>query len=68
MKNTEEQIKQLPPELRREVEDFVVFLLERRAQKHGKKLRQDWASTLREYRDEYTSMQLQKKAMEWSGD
>ena len=68
MKNIEEQIKQLPPELRRQVEDFVVFVLERRAQKHGKKPRQDWAGTLREYRDQYTSLELQKKAMEWRGD
>ncbi len=68
MKTLEELIKELPPELQREVKDFVQFLLERRAQKHGRKLRQDWAGALRDYRDQYTSLELQKKALEWRGD
>jgi hypothetical protein len=64
----EERIRELPPELRREVEDFVEFLLERRAHKLGRKLRQDWAGALRDYRDQYTSLDLQKRALEWRGD
>jgi len=68
MENIEKRIKELPPELRREVEDFVEFLLERRAHKLGRKLRQDWAGALRDYRDQYTSLELQKKALEWRGD
>lgn len=68
MKTLEELIKELSPELRQEVEDFVQFLLERRARKHGRKLRQDWADALRGYRDQYTSLELQKKALEWRGD
>jgi mRNA-degrading endonuclease RelE of RelBE toxin-antitoxin system len=68
MKTLEESIKELPPELRREVEDFVEFLLERRARKHGRRLRQDWAGALSDYRDQFTSLELQKKALEWRGD
>ena len=68
MKSLEERIKELPPELRQEVEDFMQFLLERRARKFGRKLRQDWAGALKEYRDLYTSLELQKKALEWRGD
>ncbi|GAW90986.1 DUF2281 domain-containing protein [Calderihabitans maritimus] len=68
MKTLEEMIKELPPELQQEVKDFVQFLLERRAQKPGRKLRQDWAGALRDYRDQYTSLELQKKALEWRGD
>lgn len=68
MQNLEEMIRQLPPELQREVADFVQFLLEKRGPKAGKPLRQDWAGALREYRDQYTSMGLQKKALEWRGD
>jgi hypothetical protein len=64
----EELIKQLPPDLQKEVEDFARFLLERRAQKGGGKLRQDWAGALREYRDQFTSLELQKKSLEWRGD
>jgi len=63
-----EMVGALPPELQREVEDFVRFLTERRAQKAGKRLRQDWAGALRSYREEYTSLELQKKALEWRGD
>ena len=68
MKPVEQLIKELPPELRKEVEDFVQFLIEKRARTHGKKLRQDWAGALRDYRDQYTSLDLQKKALEWRGD
>ncbi len=68
MKTIEEKIKELPPELQKEVEDFVQFLLEKRARKYGRKLRQDWAGALRDYRNQYTSLELQKKALEWRGD
>jgi len=68
MKTIEEKIKELPPELQKEVEDFVQFLLEKRVRKYGRKLRQDWAGALRDYRNQYTSLELQKKALEWRGD
>ena len=68
MKNLEEKIKELPPDLHQEVMDFVDFLLEKRGRKPGKKLRQDWAGALKDYRDQYTSLELQKKALEWRGD
>ncbi|MFA4936273.1 MAG: DUF2281 domain-containing protein [Candidatus Methanoperedens sp.] len=63
----EQQIKQLPIELRHEVEDFVEFLIQKRS-KPVKKLRQDWAGALKDYRHQYTSLELQKKALEWRGD
>ena len=68
MDRIEEMVAKLPPELQQEVEDFVQFLIEKRARKAGKKLRQDWAGALREYRDQYTALELQKKALEWRGD
>lgn len=37
-------------------------------QEPAKPLRQDWAGALREYRDQYTAVDLQKKALEWRGD
>ena len=61
-------IKKLPPELKREVEDFVQFVMRRHPRREGRKLRQDWAGALREYRDQYTSLELQRKALEWRGD
>ncbi len=68
MKNLEERIKELPPELHQEVIDFVDFLLEKRVRQGGKKLRQDWAGALKDYLGQYTSLELQKKALEWRGD
>ena len=64
----ENLIRELPPELRQEVEDFIRFLLQKRIKKPGKRLRQDWAGALRDYRNQYTSLELQKKASEWRGD
>ena len=68
MRNLKEMIDQLPPELQEEVKEFAEFLLEKRAKKFGRKLRQDWAGALKEYREQYTSLELQKKALEWRGD
>ena len=68
MDGIEELVRKLPPELQQEVVDFVTRLLETRAQKGGRTLRQDWAGALRGYRDQYTAIELQKKALEWRGD
>ncbi|OGQ73168.1 MAG: hypothetical protein A2W73_06050 [Deltaproteobacteria bacterium RIFCSPLOWO2_12_55_13] len=68
MKSIDERIKNLPPALKKEVEEFVNSLLKKRRKKNGKRLRQDWAGALRDYRDQYTSLELQKKALEWRGD
>jgi hypothetical protein len=68
MGNLKEMIDQLPPELQEEVKEFAEFLLEKRAKKFGRKLRQDWAGALKGYREQYTSLDLQKKALEWRGD
>jgi len=67
-KELKELIDQLPPEFQEEVRDFVEFLLERKVHRRGRKLRQDWAGALRDYRDQYTSLELQEKALEWRGD
>jgi hypothetical protein len=67
-KPIEEIVKSLPPELQDEVRDFILFLMEKRAQKSGRKLRQDWAGALKEHREQYTSLDLQKKALEWRGN
>jgi hypothetical protein len=61
-------VKVLPLDLQKEVEDFARFLIEKRLKKQGKRLRQDWTGALRDYRDQYTSLELQKKALEWRGD
>lgn len=68
MQTLTEIVKQLPPDLQQEVEDFVEFLLEKRARFKQKRLRLTWAGALREFREQYTSLDLQKKALEWWGE
>lgn len=68
MESLEVLFRQLPPNLKQEVSDFIGFLLEREHQRQGRTLRQDWAGALQDYRKKYTALELQKKALEWRGD
>ena len=63
-----ELIRKLPEDAQTEVRDFARFLGEKRRPAKQKRLRLSWAGGLREYRDHYTSLELQKKALEWRGD
>nr|BAL57694.1 hypothetical conserved protein [uncultured Acetothermia bacterium]BAL59378.1 hypothetical conserved protein [Candidatus Acetothermum autotrophicum] len=66
-KPLEELIRELPPQLRQQVQDFVEFLLE----KHKKPSEQpaqltfSWYGALKQYRDQFTSVELQHKILEW---
>ena len=62
-----ELVEELPPDVQREVRDFVEFLISKHSRTPGKKLRQDWAGALRDYSDQYSALELQKKALEWRG-
>jgi len=68
MPSIEEVMKQLPPQLQQEVLDFAQYLLDTKVRRKQKKLRMTWAGALREFRDQFTSLELQKKALEWWGD
>ena len=69
MTRIEQLLRELPPESQTEVEDFVLFLRTKQVRTTpGRKLRQDWAGVLKDYRGQYTSLDLQKKALEWRGD
>ena len=61
----EKKIKQLPPELHEEVVNFIDFLLTKKVSKRKQKPKLDWIGGLKEYRDQYTALELQKKALEW---
>ena len=67
-KPLEELIKELPSQLKKDVRDFAEFLLETGRRRTGKKLRQDWAGALKDYREAYTALELQQKALEWYGE
>jgi hypothetical protein len=66
-KEIEVKIQKLPEDLRREVLDYVDFLLSRyqdRETARGK-FKFDWEGGLSEIREEFTSVELQHKALEW---
>ena len=67
MKSLEQKIKELPPELQQEVEDFVDSLTERREQPVKGQLRLDWRGSLRDLRDQYTSVELQHEILRMKG-
>ncbi|MCB8982715.1 MAG: DUF2281 domain-containing protein [Ardenticatenaceae bacterium] len=67
-KPLEELVQELPPDLMIEVRDFVEFLLSKRSRQVTYGLKQNWAGALHEYREQYTSLELQQKALEWRGD
>ncbi len=61
----EAKIKQLPPNLQGEVIDFIYFLLTKKVAKKRKKPKLNWVGGLKEHRDCYTALELQKMALEW---
>ncbi len=65
MRTLEEIIFLLPPELKDEVRAFAEFLLKTKVQPKQKYLRLSWKGTLRDLRDQYASVELQHKVMEW---
>ena len=64
----QELVQELPSDMHAEVRDFVEFLLAKRVRRAKRTLRQDWAGALRNYRQQYTSLELQRQALTWRGD
>lgn len=65
MSKIAEMVQELPPDLQQEVEDYVQFLLEKKARKHKGRMKLDWRGALRDMKDEYTSVELQHKALDY---
>jgi len=68
MSTIEEAVRQLPPNIRVNVQVFIDSLLEKRKKHPVKPLRQDWAGGFSDFKSQYTSIDLQKRALEWRGD
>ncbi|GAB6072654.1 DUF2281 domain-containing protein [Venenivibrio stagnispumantis] len=56
-------IENLPEDLKREVKDFAEYLLTK--SKTKKRLSLKWKGNLSKYKKDFTSLELQKKALEW---
>lgn len=60
------KIEQLPESLQREVEDFIDFIAGRHIRlQRQQHLSLPWAGGLSEYREQFTSLSLQKKSLDW---
>ncbi len=66
-KEIELKIQELPEDLKREVLDFIEFLLKKYKSKENKmkKFKFDWEGGLSELRGKFTSVELQHKVLEW---
>jgi hypothetical protein len=66
-KKLEDIIKELPEDLIKEVEDFALFLLEKRKREETEKKKPtlSWAGGLSEFNGKCTSVELQHKVLEW---
>ncbi len=65
-KGVKTKLDELPIDIKREVMDYIEFLL----QKYGKKVKNgkfkfDWEGGLSNLKKKYTSVELQHKATEW---
>jgi hypothetical protein len=58
----------LSPQHQQEVLDFALCLAEKECLPKRKKLRLDWADGLAEFKERYTSVQLQKESLNWWGN
>lgn len=68
IKPLDQLLKELPPESQAEVRNFVESLIKKLQRKSYGYLRQNWAGGLEDYREQFTSLELQKKSLDWRGD
>jgi hypothetical protein len=66
-KEIEAKMQKLPEDLRREVLNYMDFLLSKyqKRETEKKKFKFDWEGGLSEIREKFTSVELQHKALEW---
>ncbi|MFO8132775.1 MAG: DUF2281 domain-containing protein [Thermoplasmatota archaeon] len=65
-KELEARLRELPPEEKKEILDYVEFLLSRRRLEQGKKkFGFGWEGALKHIGDRYDAVELQHKSREW---
>lgn len=65
MKSLDDRIRVLPPELQQEVERFIQSLAAGMKSEGITPPRLDWRGALQELSTEYSSVDLQHKALDW---
>jgi len=64
IKKIEQKIQELPPYLLEEVDDFIISKKGKKQKQTGR-LKQDWAGALSQFSNQFSSIESQKKALEW---
>ena len=65
MEAIETKIRQLPPHLQSEVVDFIDFLLVKTKSKGKRRPKLNWIGGLKQYRNQYSALELQEMASKW---
>jgi len=65
MESIASKIQNLPPDLQDQANDFIEFLINKKKRKIRKTPKLDWIGGLRQFKNQYTALELQKKALEW---
>jgi hypothetical protein len=65
LQTIQEKAQQLSPQQQAEVVEFINSILNREAPKPRTKMKLDWAGCLKDLRDQYTSVELQKEVNRW---
>jgi len=60
-RSLEKIVRELPTDSQEKVRQFVETLLKTTNERPNRKLKQNWAGALSDYREKYTSLALQKK-------
>jgi formate dehydrogenase maturation protein FdhE len=67
-KPLDQLLKELPAEAQEKVREVVEALLAKHEKASPRHLSQIWAGALQDFRHEFTSIELQKKSLDWRGD
>jgi hypothetical protein len=59
-----DNVVNLPPQLKNREVEIIILPVGKKIKKR-KRLSQEWAGALIGYRNQYTSLELQKKPLEW---
>ncbi|HET90486.1 MAG TPA: DUF2281 domain-containing protein [Chloroflexi bacterium] len=66
VRSLQQLVQELPPEIPKS--ETFEFLLAKQSHRARKVLQQEWAGALRDYREQYTSLELERQALAWRGE
>ncbi len=65
IQSIEKKLKDLPPSTMPLLDAFIDDLLKKSKRSKSQPLLQDWAGGLKDFKAQFTALELQKKALEW---